>query len=611
MKKRGFIFTTISIIVLSLVVLGIAHFVKGQILSMPLKEMTEERLSSIFGVDISIGEIKFGVTEQISLSKLRVLPNDLSDQSFYLAGAKSIKLKYNLMSLINKDFNNPNKVILESPNLLIKDLKFPKNLFKVGALKNLEKPSGFMAKTFRLSIKDGRTDYPFMNNKYKVGLKEVYGVLEPSASEGAINVRLSAKGSGIFRGNMAVVGKVFPAEKKYDFHFRFKDNGEIFLPGFMKLKNIGGTFRFQPDKISFQNIKFTAADLIFEAKGEIINFESGSPQVNLSVSLLSKEFPHSIDLNLDFAEETIKGEAKSFDQTFSFVGDLFNEDGSTRVSAVELLNGFTMSADVNIEENVYQLSLDKDPFRLNVNFSFDDWDTVLYVNMEHAEIYGIDIVAFLKLRLTPTEGFKRGKDWKFNGSLKTDYLILDTSPANDLDGTFFIDHFSIKDIDLNWGENYRLTGGYNPAKPKDFNLTLNIIDIDLAKLKSMLFYTKPKEFGGVASGRIEVARDIRNPLIFGKIQVENGLVGKMSFEGLYMSFSGYYPYLKLKDSKAVRGGKDLFLEGNLNLNAKNIFQDLNILSDDHIVLWRGVVLNENLQDNLILLGKGIKKTLTE
>ncbi len=608
--KRLFIIVLITITVIAICLFGLFQFVKVKINALPFKQFTEDKLSSVLGARVSISKINFGVRDNVSLSGLRIDASKVEDQGIYLASAKAIKFRYNIATLINKDFKNPNRVTLESPNLLLRNLEFPDNLFEKEELKPLEKPTGFMSQNFQLAIKNGRIDYPLLGHKYKIGLKNVSGIFAPESKD-KIDVSLKAKGSGIFRGDISVVGVILPAEKKYDLQFRFRNNGELFLPGFLKLKKIGGVFRVQPDAVTFKRIRFSIADLMFEANGEILNFQTGFPKIRLSVKLLSEKIPQSVKLDLDFEEETISGEIVSFDKQFPFVGDLFREDDSIRVTQVETQNGYLLSADFNILNNNYQFSLEKDPVRINANFSFDNWDTVFYINLEHVMLYEIDLVTFVKIRFSPTEEFKAGKDWTFDGSLETDYLIFDTWPSEDLKGTFKIDQFSIKDIDVNWGERYHLSGGYDAIDKANTIFTLKLNTIDLSKLRHLFLYARPQEFAGFADGELRFTGDLKNPLITGKINLRQGVVGKLEFKTAYIRFQGYYPFLKLSDSKIAQKDKNLYLEGNLNLEAKNIFQDLKVLSEDHIVLWRGVILSESLQDNLVMIGETIKRKLIE
>jgi len=605
--KKG----TLILIVITIFLLGGVSFLvrslKANLIDFPIKSLAEEKLSSLLGAQVSVDEINFGLVRQVSLSGLSILSPENEPRTFYLAGAKAISFRYNFLQLLSRDFRSPHRVILDSPRILLKSFQFPEKLFK-GPSQPV--PTNFLTKDFQLMVRGGRVDYPFLENKYKIGLKDIGGIVTPHR-EGGFEVKLSARGTGVFRGDIKITGKIYPGKKSYDLKIQFKNKGEIFLPGFLKLKKISGNFSLRPNEIQFERIRFALADLLFESRGKISNFESIRPELDLNIALLSDKFPHEIDLHLDFKMERIWGSFKSFKQSFPFQGGLFNEAGSIRISDIQTLEDYVLSADLNILENRFQFFLEQDPFRLNINISFDDWDTHFILNLEHANVFGIDLVSYAQMRLMPTEEMKRGKAWKFLGRFKTDYLILNTEPIQDLDGTFEIDHFRMQNLNLTWGKDIVLTGVLDLLAPKESTFSLNMESLDLANLKRLFLYARPKALAGVANGRIKLSGNIGNPLITGDIEISEGAFSKLSFQAAYFRFSGYYPYLQLMDSKIIKAKQDLYLEGNLNLQSSNIFQDIKAMSEDHIVLWRGVVLSENLQDSLALLSEKIKGTMAE
>jgi hypothetical protein len=299
------------------------------------------------------------------------------------------------------------------------------------------------------------------------------------------------------------------------------------------------------------------------------------------------------------------------DQLYPFKGDLSAADSTVQVSKVQVLGDYELTSALNIRDGLFNFSLIREPFRLSADFSFDNWDTLLDLKLEHADIQGSDVVTFARFRLKPTEELKRGKKWFFVGSIKTDYLVLDTEPLNDLEGTFRIEYLKVGDIDLKWGRDFTLKGVYDFLSPKESSLCLTLNSVDLAELKRIFFYQRPKVFAGIASGRIELSGSLKNPLISGNIDVANGTISKFSYKGAYLKFSGYYPFLRLSDSKIVRGKRDLHLKGDLNLKAENIFQDLQVLSEDRIVVWSGMILSESLDENLVMIGEKLKRRLTE
>jgi len=607
MKKRRVSLLLLAIFLLTGGLYALAKSFQDRMVDFPIKTLTEEKLSSVLGAVVSVQQIKFGLLKQVSVSGLKIHSEAGEKDNFYLASVRAISFQYNLLSLLRRDFRNPHRVLLDSPQLFFRSFQLPEKLFQK---KQLGKGADFLGRSFQLAIKGGRAEYPFFDNKYSIGLQDIDGVLTPEKHD-TIKMQLSAHGAGVVRGNLLIKGELLPLEKSYDLNFHFKQGGEILLPGFLKLEKMEGTFRVRPNNISFSKVRFRLADVILEARGEIIDYESEKPEINLWFKPLLEKGNESAEIHLNFKKEEISGIVRYLGGNFPFNGLLFKEGSSVRISEMKVLEGYDFSADLDLKENSFELSLEKDPFRLNVHFAFDNWDVVSTVNLEHYKLQDIDVVAFAKLRLEPTEAFKKDKKWFFLGTLKTDYLIFDTEPVNDLQGTFQVNQFSIEDIKFHWGPRYLLTGNYSPLDPKKSTFALTLRSIDLGKLKRLFFYARPKDFGGIASGKIALTGDIRNPLIAGDIEVDNGIAGSFNYKAAYLKFSGYYPYLRLADSKIVRGKSQLYLKGDLNLKAQNVFQDLQVLSEDHIVLWRGVILSENLEDNLVMIGEGLKRKLTE
>ncbi len=607
MKKRQITLLLAAFLLLGGGLYALSKSFQDRMVDFPIKTLTEEKLSSLLGATVEVQQIKFGVLKQVSLAGLKIHSETGKKDNFYLASVRAISFQYNIFSLLRRDFKNPHKVLLDSPQLLFRSFQLPEKIFQK---KQLGKGADFLGRSFQLAVKGGKAEYPFFDNKYRIGLQNINGNFSP-AKHDRVRMQVTAQGAGVVRGDLSIRGELLPLEKSYDLNVRFKQGSQILLPSFLKLENLEGTFRLRPNNISFSKVRFRLADVLLEARGEIKDFESERPEIHLWLKPLLGKGNESAEIHMDFKKEEISGLIDAFGFHVPFSGILFQEGSAVQISEMKVLDGLEFSADLDLKENSFQFSLEKDPFRLNVHFSFDNWDVISTVNLEHYRLRDIDVVAFAKLRLEPTEAFMKEKKWQFLGSLKTDYLIFDTEPVSDLKGTFRLDQLSLTDINFRWGPRYELTGTYNPLQPKKNAMVLVLNGVDLGKLKKLFFYAKPKEFQGIATGEIALSGDAKNPLITGDIEVEDGAAGAFSYKGAYLRFSGYYPYLRLANSKIVRGKGEYYLKGDLNLNAENIFQDLQVLSEDHLVLWRGVILSENLNDNLVMIGEGLKRKLTE
>jgi hypothetical protein len=606
MKKRFVLTPVIIVLVLALGSFLAFQAIKSQFANLPIKNMAEERLSALLGAKISVQTVRFGLLKPISLTGLKLEAPDKETADLNLASVKRISFQYNWMNFFNRDFINPNRVVLDSPRLLLHSLQIPARMFQNHSAGN---GVAFLGRQFQLAIKGGTADYP-LGGKFKISLRDINGLFLPQGRD-AIKVSLDAKGAGIFRGHMVVTGRIHPNQRTYDLHLSFRRGGEILLPGFLKMKDVSGTLHLTPNKITFDRIRFRITDFLLEAKGEIRDWETDKPTMSYVFNLLAGAKPIQLQLGLDFKQERLSGRLDWIDEKYPFKGIIQQKDSAIELSQVELLGGYLLNGSFNFLENHFQLGLLKEPFRLTGDFSFDDWDMVATVKLEHWMIQETDVVTFLNIRLTPTPAFKSEKRFEFLGTLKTDYLILDTEPINDLDGTFQVRDLKLQNIDLRWGREFRLQGSYDFISSKGSELTLGLNRVDLANLKRLFFYERPKAFAGLANGKIELSGVFKNPLISGIIEVDSGEVGNFQYRSAYLKFSGYYPYLRLLDSQITKGKRRYYLQGDLNLRAMNIFQDLIVLSEDRIVVWRGSILGENLEKNWVRISDKLARKLLE
>src|SRR5258706_13724658 len=218
MKKRQITLLLVALFILTFGFYALAKSFQDRMVDFPIKALTEEKLSALLGATVSVKQIKFGLVRQVSLAGLQIQSDKSQKNSFYLASAKAISFQYNLFNLLRRDFKNPNRVTLDSPQLLFRSFQLPEKLFQK---KTLGKSADFLNRSFQLAVTGGKAEYPLFDNKYRSGLQNIDGTLTPS-SKGSIRTNLTAQGAGVVRGDLVIKGNIFPTQKSYDLNVQFK-----------------------------------------------------------------------------------------------------------------------------------------------------------------------------------------------------------------------------------------------------------------------------------------------------------------------------------------------------------------------------------------------------
>jgi hypothetical protein len=546
------------------------------------KILAEEKVGEILKAKVTIGGIRIGFFYKVVLSGIKV-ESGLSGERTYQIQVDELVFRYNIVQILTHNLKLPSKIVLKAPRLLFDEEGFPYRFFE-----NLHGPSGNgLGITMRFDGGEVRCFVPGL--KSYVTFKDIKGVVEPR-TQGDLFINLQGMASGFISGKIGIRGVVRPSAKTHDLEldlYRLSLTEAVAVP-FDEMK---GKVRWENDNLYFSQIaaKFHGWD--FELRGEALRL-SGEPLFRIGLHAGRKKTDFDLAIKSDFLSQELEGHLRIFNKPYaSFRGKIRRE--ALRFTVTDLLFNETYRGGLVFDLDSSQLNLDlaKERRRISVGTNLKDLAVRLKLQLDHVDLYGMDLVTFAQINLTPIGiGDSRFK-WRFNGDFETQYFVLHAMPFDDFHGHFELGPDGIKNISSFWGEVFRMEGEVAFRKKVPYGkLTVYAGAFDLSKVKEFAAKPLPKDLGGMLDGKLRFEGNLTKPEIYGNFSVTDGRIGKLKYDRGLFSCRGFPPYVPLQDSKILRGRTTLYLHGALNFSSMDLtkmFKGVEIQTADKIVIWKG------------------------
>ncbi len=560
------------------------HFLKARIVTSDLKKVTEGRIGAFLKVPVKVDQITVGLLKHISLSGLKI---ENTQEGFpLLIGVKKIVVRYDLLSLIKRNFRIPTEIFLDAPRLTLQAFQSPETIFDTNILKS---EHGILT---RFEFEDGEIQMPWFGSAATFSLVGIEGKAIPKKGD-LFDVRFKANLAGGLKGTVLAYGEVNPETKTYHMEMNLSDisatNSQI------PLSDLKGILEFEHDTVRIRNMSFLFRGIPCELSGEVIHIFSPKPIFRLSVKIKEGVIPIHVNLDANFETGTISGLLEYAAQKYEFNGILEGLPMNFKIPGFKLNGIYEGSAQFNSEKNVYWLELIYKHQRFRLNFSFKGLASKLQFKLDHFNLFGFDLVSFVSIAFKPFEEEWQKGNHVFEADIQTEYLIFHFQPLRDFRGKALISLRGIQNLTATWGSVSQINGQIRFGLVPDANLNLMMGPVDLEEFDYLGPHQMPSSLTGILTGRLNAQGPLDRLHLNGMVTIEDGKVGSLKYDLAEMNFSGRLPYLKLKNSKVLKGKNTFGLRGGFDFSMQNFMKGVSVDNSEHVIVWRGLEMSSELE----------------
>ncbi len=546
-----------------------------------IKTKTEARFSEIFKSRVSIGKIQFKLFRKISFSDLKFDQEGLTPE-LALKGVKKIVFAYGWSSLIKRSLQIPSDIVLHKPKFELAALDLSKLADQIAKMK-----FGVGNIPFTVLIEDGACSWPLKETGMQGGVEKVQGRIEKRSAEEVL-VHFKGRLTGNLKGEVYWDGKINPKTKQQDIEIRFKkvehDSSRILL-----FRNLNGKIRLKNNTFYLEDVNFFVASLAWTINGRIDDFAGPNQKFNVQIRETSKFTGGEIKLQVsgDFEKQTIWGVLEGVGGNYPFRGNLLRDQTGYSVKEVKIGASMMLDAFLLLSDWTTRLKFSKGNERYDIRFSLRDVEVNLDLNADHMQIYDFDLVTMTHVMFRPKSDSWNAGSLVFDARLSTDYFIFNYAPLDDFKGSFVLSSEGIRNLTLMWGKGYKMEGEIIFGKPPLLALDIEASKIVLSETMKFGFHQLPENLSGMMDGKISIRGEAQQPEIQGRLSISSGGVKNLTFDHVSMNFFGNRHYLKLKDSKISKGSRMFYVKGDVDFSSSNIFSGIEVISEDHLPVWRG------------------------
>ncbi|MFH1776523.1 MAG: hypothetical protein ABH952_03060 [Candidatus Omnitrophota bacterium] len=397
---------------------------------------------------------------------------------------------------------------------------------------NFFRKSGFPSKIILISPRIHLSNFSNVNNQTKNGTVSNYCLPK--------DMRLKiVQGSILFDGNTTVIEK------------------------------LNGCVNISRDEIIFDNMDCTAGGVPIFIKGRVFSFDRG-PKFDIQVD--SRMLDTFFNINGRVDNFIIWGIADLLNRSkIHLLGEAALNGKRLMIKNIDFGKQVKMSGRVDFREQKIMLNalvLGGD-IELNIDFSNSDFTRAkAKIKDLHFNSYQLSTdLEFLSIVL-------RGDrtDAQVQGKLSTTNTEINRKPFKEVNGEFILykNYLEIKKLTI--GRDYILNGRAGLIEPYELNLQLNIVNADVSDLLILgkTDSTTPL-VSGIMDGWMEFKGNANRLKSRGHFEGKDGIIGTMKYSRTNLNVMGYYPILKVVNSRAYQ--RDSYLEIKGEFDFRRIGQD--------------------------------------
>ncbi|MBI1977264.1 MAG: hypothetical protein HYS55_00765, partial [Candidatus Omnitrophica bacterium] len=549
--------------------------------------VTEKRLGAFLKVPVHVRKIQIGLLRHISLTGLEI-GHAKQDHPLVFAGVKRIVVRYDLASFLKRNFRIPTQIFLDAPRFTLQAFQDTPRPFNLDLLRS---EHGILT---RFEFEEGEIELPWFRPGGKFLFTALAGEITPKRGD-FFDIHLKSKLGGVVQGAFLAYGEMDPKRAAYQLVATLADV-EFTKESRIPITQLNGTVEFLNDKIRLKKLTFLFRGIPCELSGEIENAFSGKPVASLAVRFQEARFPIGLDALADFKRGKVGGMFQFADRKLEFTGILHGTPKNFSVSEVVVNKIYELAGHFDSVKDEYQIEVTQGEQRFRFDFSIGDFIWELAFKLDHFKLYDFDLVALARIVLTPEEEVWQKGERTFRAHMETDYLIFQYQPLQDFKLDSKVSGDSLSELVAHWGRTSELRGNVLFGRNPELDLTLRVGPLPLNELRSFGLHPLPLSLEGILEGKLAIRGPANHPLLEGLFTIEGGKTGNFKYDRAVFNFSGGLPYLVLKNSKVVRGKNSFILEGGFDFSRRNFMEGVQVKSSEHIVVWKGLELNSELQE---------------
>lgn len=565
--------------------------------SAEFKSFAEERVSEYLNADVAIGKIRIGFLNRIVLSQFQIR-TDASTSSPYRIEVERVVFRYSLFQLLQRNFKTPSAILLKSPRIVLTQKGSPEAFFN-GVHVQPSAASGMSM----LELSGGEVRYELPALDSEILLKDITASFKP-ALNGTIKAGFKARLEGAMTGHFEAEGRINPITQERDWVVKLRSFS--LMSGLLPEGNEGSArFHLQNDTLSLESFRLKASGTEFQASGRVDDLGPGA-RIQLNAEGRRKLQNFSMQAAADLKTRQLRGNLETPLTKTQFQGKIKWQNGRLLLSDLESANGHHIEASLDWNERHAQVQIENEKQQMEWQAKWGGKQTDLAYHVNHLDWMGMDLVSAGTLLLQPVRA-QGSEGFHFQTYFQTDYFILEYMPFENLKGSFDASAAGIQNIAASWGKIFKASGEITRSEAgMETDLMVRVNGFDLAQVRHFASRPLPRELGGILKGQVKIRGTLSKPFASGKFTVRHGRVGPVEYDSGILQFDGLMPYLKLKDSRILKGRTSLTMTGALDLSLKNMFYGVQIRKFDQGILWNGMDMSvESLKEGLDLELDGV------
>jgi hypothetical protein len=550
-----------------------------------LKEMSEEYLTQLLNSDVKIHKIEPHLFHKVKISGIEVKLSE-SSEPFWIH-INEVVFNYNLFQLLSNKIKSPTTIELATPSLRLNHREVFKELNSphVGSLSSL-----FIS---QINLVGGKLDYYFPSLNKTMRITDVEVRTFPS-SDKRLNIEMKGETSGFFNSHLKLEG--YWDLEKQDYSFKlFVSKGSFDLEVADRFEGVEGFITLQNNSLLLNHVQATSNGWNFELSGTINELDK-NPESDISIQIgKASESISRIHVEHKFSDQIFKGDVDFLGvEKLPFSGKIIPYTHNIQFKQIKMGIDYHGEGEFDFKSGEYYLRFHNKLQRFLIRSNLNGDELFLDLDLNHFKLFDLDLVALAAIRFWPSENRTEGESWKLRGQLTSRYFILEQQPLENFEGSFLLSSQGIEDLRTTWGDSFEMNGDISMSQGKaNAQLALRILDYDLSRVEELLSKPLPKEITGTLNGKLKIEGKISKPEVLGQFTVKEGSVGKLDFDRMMIQARGFPPYLKLNDSRIIKGRTKFHLVGAFDLSLDNPFHGIHVETADKVIVWKGLSLTTN------------------
>lgn len=378
------------------------------------------------------------------------------------------------------------------------------------------------------------------------------------------------------------------------------------------LNNMAGVVVFHNSRLSFNGLRGSFLNLPVVVNGRIEN-PLDSPVVKLRLLITGKYYTARLAFKSSGqkGEGAVRGYVKFFDKFgVSFRGRI-NIVSADTIEIKDFLveDQLAINGEINLSNGSSKFTIRPSTGAIKILTNCDrEKGFSIHSKLDHISPFGFDILSQLNIKTDLCE--LRDSAPFLRGQIETQNLIVNYKPFKEIRASWILKKDELFITSLELGSEYRLFGRIGLDKPYNMDLTLSANGALVEDWLVFSKYEEPGKFSGLLNGKLKIQGPLKEPVTKGNFSVREGNIKKVRFNAINFNLKGKGPILTISDSRIIKDGGFLYIEGYLDLRKfgkRNVFENVNIKTDQRIVVWEGWDISKDIDTSEVKLEKEINE----